>query len=416
MCSVGFICRLLIMKPRNKYEQRVAELNATLSEDIAATNVAWVKETCKSWDMSHYSYFTVHSNMREFMVRRLYRVYKFHDKSTDHFFFVEILREFNDGERKTYFAKQRTMGSYFDCFLYSSDIELRRVYVNFAGHDISKLLTLSMDSTPEDYASERIGCVNIDPKELGRIIRNNPVAETLYKTNDPLFGYLLWRSYAKQVCRAITLAKRHGFVFTPENTPIWFDMVRAICYCKKDYHNPVYIAPKDLMTTHNKFIEMMYRRERKEREQRMRRRNELRLQREFEAIHKQLEDNKEINEKYIKRRKRFYDMVLTDGLIECRVLRDVKEFEEEATAMQHCVFRCKYYEKPYSLILSAKIDGQRIETIEVDLSHYAIKQCYGKHDQFTLHHQRILDLVNSQMDTIKAYNRNHAKKQIKIAV
>lgn len=109
-------------------------------------------------------------------------------------------------------------------------------------------------------------------------------------------------------------------------------------------------------------------------------------------------------------------MVLTDGLIECRVLRDIKAFEEEGTAMAHCVFRCKYYDKPYSLILSARIGDQRVETIEVDLTKYTIKQCYGKHDHFTMHHQRIVDLVNSQMDVIKAYNRNRVKKQTKISV
>ena len=109
-------------------------------------------------------------------------------------------------------------------------------------------------------------------------------------------------------------------------------------------------------------------------------------------------------------------MVLTDGLIECRVLRDIKAFEEEGKMMDHCVFRCKYYDKPYSLILSARINDARIETIEVDLTNYTIKQCYGKHDQFTMHHQRILDLVTSQMDTIKAYNRRRVKNQTKIAV
>ena len=41
---------------------------------------------------------------------------------------------------------------------------------------------------------------------------------------------------------------------------------------------------------------------------------------------------------------------------------------------------------------------------------------YGKHDQFTMHHQRIIDLVNAQMDTIRAYNRRRVKKQMKIAV
>ena len=32
------------MKPRNKYEKRVAELNATLKEDIAVRDIEWVKE------------------------------------------------------------------------------------------------------------------------------------------------------------------------------------------------------------------------------------------------------------------------------------------------------------------------------------------------------------------------------------
>jgi hypothetical protein len=109
-------------------------------------------------------------------------------------------------------------------------------------------------------------------------------------------------------------------------------------------------------------------------------------------------------------------MVLTDGMIECRVLRDVKAFEEEGRMMHHCVFRCKYYEKPYSLILSARIADVRIETVEVDLSNYTILQCYGKNDQFTMHHDRIKELVNSQMDTIKAYNRRRVKKQMKVAV
>ena len=404
------------MRPRNKYERRVAEINATLSEDIAQSNVDWVKEECKTWDMRNFCYFTVHSNMCEFMVRRLYRVYKFKSKSIDHFFFVEIMREFSDGGKKLYFGKQRTMGAYYDCFIYGSDIELRGVYNNYAGYNITELFTLSMDSVPEDNTCERIKCVSLDPKQLGRVIKDNPVAENLYKTGDSLFGYLLWNSYPKQLCRAITIAKRHGFVFNEETTSLWFDMVRAIIYCKKDWHNPVFIAPDDLLATHDKFIQMMFRRQDKERERRRRRKEELRIERETAAVKKQLEDDATKNEAYIKRRKRFYDMVLTDGLIECRVLRDIKAFEEEGRAMAHCVFRCKYYDKPYSLILSARINDQRVETIEVDLTSYTIKQCYGKHDQFTMHHQRIVDLVNAQMDIVKAYNRRRVKKQIQIAV
>lgn len=387
------------MRPRNKYEKRVAELNATLSEDIAQSNVAWVKQECRQWDMSHFCYFIVYSNMREFSVRRLYRAYKFTDKSTDHFFFVEIMREFSDGERKLYFGKQRTMGSYYDCFIYNSNIELRGVRKNYSGYDLTDLFDLSMSSVQENNTSSRINCVHADPKELARIICNNPVAETMHKEHNPMFEHLMYRTYLNETCRAYTIAKRHGFIFNDETIPLWLDMVYAIIVCKKDWHNPVYIAPDDLRATHDRFIRLMIRKQ-----------QDNRLAREYSKVQREIEKNKEINEKYIKRRKRFYDMVLTDGLVECKVLRDVQAFREEGEAMQHCVFKCRYFEKPYSLILSARIAGERVETIEVDLTNYTIKQCYGKHDLFTMHHQRILDLVNASMDTIKAFNIKKAQQ------
>ena len=387
------------MRPRNKYEKRVAEINATLSEDIAQSNVDWIKQECKGWDMSHFCYFTIQSCMAEFIVRRLYRVYKFTDRSTEHFFFVEIMREFSDGDKKLYFGKQRTMGCYYDCFLYNSSMELRSARKNYAYNDITMLFLLSIDTVSEDYTCSRVDCVRTDPKELARIICNNPVAETLYKTDKKMFGHLMYRTYLEETCRAYTIARRHGFVFNDETIPLWLDMVYAIIVCKKDWHNPVYVAPADHRATHDRFIRMMVRKQ-----------SENKLAREYAKIQKELKRNKVINEKYIERRKRFYDMVISDGLIECRVLRDVKAFEEEGRAMEHCVFKCRYFEKPYSLILSARINDERIETIEVDLTTFSIKQCYGKHDQFTMHHQRIVDLVNEQMDTIKAYNTNKVRQ------
>ena len=389
------------MRPRNKYEKRVAELNATLSQDIAMSNVLWVKEACKGWDMSHFCYFTIHANIAEFEVSRLYRVYKFTDKSTDHFFFVEIMRRFTDGEKKLYFGKHRTMGSYYDCFLYNSPMELRSTHKNYAYNDITMLFDLSIAAQTETEGA-RIACVQTDPKELARIICNNPVAETMYKQDNPMFAHLLHRTYPKEICRAYTIAKRHGFVFNKETIPLWLDMVYAIIVCRKDWHNPVYVAPEDLRATHDRFIRMMVRKQQANR-----------LSREYAKVQREIERNAKINEDYIKRRKRFYDMILTDGLITCRVLPDVQAFREEGEAMQHCVFKCRYFAKPYSLILSARIGDERIETIEVDLTTYTIKQCYGPHDLFTLHHQRIVDLVNAQMDTIRTYNTSKPQTKTK---
>jgi hypothetical protein len=66
--------------------------------------------------------------------------------------------------------------------------------------------------------------------------------------------------------------------------------------------------------------------------------------------------------------------------------------------------------------MSATIAGKRIETIEVDLTTFTIKQCFGKHDQFTMYHQRILDIVNAQMDTIKETYNSRKKTTLKQAV
>jgi hypothetical protein len=184
-------------------------------------------------------------------------------------------------------------------------------------------------------------------------------------------------------------------------------------HCGADWHNPKYIAPKDKETLreyHDLFIKRMERiNEQKRREAAIR----LKMKETDEKLSK--EDRS--NNAYIKRRKKYYDMVLTDGLIECRVLPDIPAFRAEAEAMHHCVYTNEYYKKPYSLIMSATIGGKRIETIEVDLTSFTIKQCFGKRNQFTMYHDRIKSLVNSQMKTIKDICKSRKRTtKIKIAV
>lgn len=404
------------MKPRNKFEKAVAELNATLSEDISAESLELVKNDCDSWGMrinpqgNQVGYFTIFGSIKEWEVNRIYRLYKRESKSITHYFVVEIMRVFKDGSNTLFFSKARTIGGcYYDTFSYGSEITLKSTYRNYAGNSIEDLPEYSYKSFPE-LCGERVACLNINPNEVIRVICDNPVGENLYKNNNPLFDYLIFNAYPKQLCRAITIAKRHGFEFNENTTAIWFDMVRAIIYCKKDFHNPVYVAPKNLMETHDMFVEMRSRKKAKDEDRRRRARLERIHREEVERLKTKMEKDSTDNDNYIKRRKRFYDMVLTDGLIECRVLPDVKAFLEEGTALQHCVYRCEYYKKVYSLILSARINGRRLETIEVDLTSFQIKQCYGKNDQFTMYHNRIKDLVNSQMETIKRYYKSRTRK------
>lgn len=104
-------------------------------------------------------------------------------------------------------------------------------------------------------------------------------------------------------------------------------------------------------------------------------------------------------------REQFFDMVLTDGEIDIRVIQTAQGIKEEGIAMHHCVGN--YYNKSNSLILSAKINGERIETIEVNLVDYTLVQSRGLQNKSSKYHQRIVDLVNANLDIIKVLDVNH---------
>lgn len=69
--------------------------------------------------------------------------------------------------------------------------------------------------------------------------------------------------------------------------------------------------------------------------------------------------------------------------------------------MHHCIWTNSYYLKENSLILSATIDGQRIETVEVDLRTLKVVQSRGVCNSNTEYHDRIIALVESNAEQIR---------------
>ena len=93
-----------------------------------------------------------------------------------------------------------------------------------------------------------------------------------------------------------------------------------------------------------------------------------------------MEDEKRFHEL----KSKFFGISFTDGTIQVHVLESVQEHLDEGVAMHHCVFDNAYYLKENSLILSATIEGRRIETIEVNLDtlkvvqkSWSVQQEYG---------------------------------------
>jgi len=79
----------------------------------------------------------------------------------------------------------------------------------------------------------------------------------------------------------------------------------------------------------------------------------------------------------------------------------VQEHLEEGVSMHHCVFSNAYYLKEDSLILSATIEGKRIETIEMSLRTLEVVQSRGVCNKNTEYHEQIVNLVNANRGLIR---------------
>ncbi|MFC2329370.1 PcfJ domain-containing protein, partial [Prevotella nigrescens] len=73
----------------------------------------------------------------------------------------------------------------------------------------------------------------------------------------------------------------------------------------------------------------------------------------------------------------------------------------KGVSMRHCVFSNAYYLKEDSLILSATIEGKRIETIEVSLRTLEVVQSRGVCNKNTAYHEQIINLVNANSRLIR---------------
>ena len=99
-------------------------------------------------------------------------------------------------------------------------------------------------------------------------------------------------------------------------------------------------------------------------------------------------------------------IVLSDGSLTIRPLQSVTEFYEEGKAMHHCVYGAAYYDRPHCLIMTARVDGKRAETVEIDIKSGIVKQSRGPCNKNTEWHDTIVNLVNREMTRILSVTNN----------
>ncbi len=178
--------------------------------------------------------------------------------------------------------------------------------------------------------------------------------ETLLKSGQlSLFKSFLNDAYRKvdNYWASIRICIRNGYKI--KDATLWFDYIDYLRFFGKDLHNAKYVCPSDLHREHDRY---------------MHKKAKADAQKEIEKL-------REKEEAFRQAKAKFFGLTFSDGLIQVRVLESIEEILLEGKLMHHCVGG--YYSKTDSLILSACIDGKKIETIEISLSKLQVIQSRG---------------------------------------
>jgi hypothetical protein len=105
-------------------------------------------------------------------------------------------------------------------------------------------------------------------------------------------------------------------------------------------------------------------------------------------------------ELYLKQKGRFLDLHIEEGGIVVVPIATVEDFRNEGDTLRHCVYTNEYYKMKDSLIMSAKINNESVETIEVSLKNFEVVQSRGIKNRATPYHGLILNILQRNMNLI----------------
>ena len=290
-----------------------------------------------------------------------------------------------NGKYCTFAKLRQTMGTcYYDSWIFHSDMELRKepndkYSINVYNQIYTGAVYPRMKFIPEiKRTGVKKAFYGQKPLELFRTLLTDPRAETLMKTGYQKLLKRLMDSDWKKIDNywsAIRICIRNGYKIN--DATLWCDYIDFLRFFGKDLHNAKYVCPADLKAAHDRYMT----KKAKANEE------------------KEIEELKEKETEFTVSKGRFFGLIFSDGVITVRVLESVRDIKTEGKAMHHCVG--SYYSKEDSLILSATINGKRIETVEVSISKLSVIQCRGACNKITKYHSQIVELVGQNMPLIQ---------------
>ena len=423
------------MKPRNKKQQHIVELSGRL-RPLTTPQMNWALNstinhygyrlkngmcTCMKcgheWFVTHNgmclcpecgtqieikdtkervirdkSYFNVITTIEDYQVVRMFLMLVEMRKGMKASpAYLEIGQYFIDPKgNKTVVGLQRTLGYYIDSFAFGSPLEIRND--NDAFNHIANQWVYPRIKVTDTI--KRNGFKNsthhIHPVTLFQELLTNPKAETLMKANDiELLRYLCarpaYKSDIDKYWNTIKIAKRNGYDF--KYVRMWFDYIKMLERMGKDLNSPSMIAPQDLKTAHDEYVEKV---------------NRQRVKEQKEANRKKAEADQA---KFEELKGRYIGLSMTDGTIRLHTLDSVAEYYDEGTKQHICVGSSGYYLKEDTLVFTATMGGRTIATVEISLKDFSIIQCRAFTNGVCEYAEQIAGIINANKKIIAERKR-----------
>lgn len=349
----------------------------------------------KAMEKTYCSVLEIQDGMQ--ILRTFHLTAKYHKSKAAEICIREIVRHWLDENGKSAVTGLcRTVGYYLDCFA-RSEIELRQdsdVYQHIANFNLypeyDLIPQLRRNGLNDNF-------YDIAPQKLMKTLLYDSRMETLLKMGQIRdLKYFIDNEYRLNECwAAYKIATRNKYRIS--DIRLWADYVSMLLLCGKDIRNAYYVCPKNLRNEHDKYqkkIQAIRQREWEKQQQEWLIRDQKRREAEMQKAIKQEQEFKEMKGKY-------FGLQFTDGLIVVSVLDSIEAHYEEGKAMHHCVGSSNYCLNPQSLIMSARIDGKRVETVELSLSSFEILQSRGVCNQTTEYHDQIIALVRKNVNQVR---------------
>lgn len=229
----------------------------------------------------------------------------------------------------------------------------------------------------DDVAANKLLVAILSDRETEMLVKSDQKELVIHKirTGYPYVSSLKHTDALRIVCR-------HNYRIKAAS--LWLDYISLLKHFGLDVHNPHYVCPLNLTEAHDRLLA------RKQRDD---------LKKEKEKL---IEEAKLYEESYKLAKAPFFGIVFGNENIVISVVQSVAEMAIEGAVMHHCVYGMKYYKKAKSLILSAKDkNGNRIETIEVNLDTFKVVQSRGVCNKNSPYHDQILKLMEDNMHLIR---------------